>query len=93
MPSMAAVRGPIDRHLGKARVLVGKAETHCAEAKRGPARKCLRMLRRRLRMLGKALRARAVRKAVSPALVDPIGRAAATLANDVRTFTSDLTCR
>jgi hypothetical protein len=92
-PDMAAVRAPVDRHLGKARALVGKAESRCTLEKRGPARKSLRMARQRLRLLGKALHARPVRKTVPAALVEPIDRAATALAADLRTFTTGLSCR
>jgi hypothetical protein len=87
------MRADLDRHLGKARSLFDKAEERCESAKRGPAKRSLRGVRRRLGRVGKALRKSLVRRTISSAVTDPITRSAAALATDVRTLSTSLGCR
>jgi hypothetical protein len=93
VPELAAVRGPFDRHLAKAHALTQKAAARCELAKRGPARKGLRLLRRRLRMLGKAIRSQAQGRAVPPVVIEALAADAAALADDVRALAARLSCR
>jgi hypothetical protein len=92
VPALSPLRASFDRHLTKARALAHKADARCAQAKRGPARKGLRLLRQRLGMVGKSLRTRPVRTAVPSEVLDPLLRAAAALADDVRRLATSLAC-
>jgi len=87
------VRAELDRHLGKARTLLDKAEVRCDGAKRGPAKRSLRQMRRRLARIGRTLQRGLVRRTVSSAVTDPIARRAAALAADVRILSAGLGCR
>jgi hypothetical protein len=90
---LAPMRGDLDRHLGKARSLFDKAEARCQVAKRGPAKRNLRLVRRRLGKVGKTLRRSLSQRAISSAVTDPIARSAAAIAADVRILSSGLGCR
>jgi hypothetical protein len=87
------MRSDLDRHLGKAKGLLDKAEARCESAKRGPAKRSLRLVRRRLAKIGKALERSLARRTISSAVTAPIARSAAALATDVRALSSTLGCR
>jgi hypothetical protein len=87
------MRLELDRHLGKAKSLFDKAETRCESAKRGPAKRSLRLVRRRLGKVGKTLQRGVTHRAIAPGVSDSIARRTAALAADVRTLSSVLGCR
>jgi hypothetical protein len=90
--ALAAMRDGLDRHLRKGETFLDQAESRCGAGRKGPARRSLRMMRRRLARIGKAMHAKPVRRTIAPAVTDPIMRAAAGLASDARTFAGRLTC-
>jgi hypothetical protein len=90
-PALAAVRAKLDRHLGKARGLFDKADARCRRAKKGPAKRGLRMAKKRLGMLGKALNAKSARS-LPVGVTEPIMRDASTLGADVLTLSRKLAC-
>jgi hypothetical protein len=90
---LAVMRSHLDRHLGKARLHFDRAEARCGLAKRGPAKRSLRNVRRRLVKIGKMLQPKSVRNAVPPNVADPIAGTAAALGIDVRALAAALACR
>jgi hypothetical protein len=90
---LAAMRADLDRHLVKARTSFDEAEDRCESAKRGPAKRSLRGVRRRLGRVGKTLRKSLARRTISSGVTDPIARSTAALAADVRTLSTSLGCR
>jgi hypothetical protein len=91
-PELAAMRAKLDKHLGKARGLLDKADARCRLAKKGPAKKSLRMTKKRLAMLGKVLHAKPSRS-VPAGVTEPIMRSASSLGADVLRLSSTLVCR
>jgi hypothetical protein len=87
------MRPGLDRHLGRAQTLFDEAEDRCARAKRGPAKRSLRLVRRRLGRVGKALQRRLARRTVASTVTAPIARRAVALAADVRVLSTTLGCR
>jgi hypothetical protein len=87
------MREKLDRHLAKARRMFDRADQRCQLAKRGPAKRNLRLVRKRLKMVGKALVGKPVRRTVPTDVTDPIARTAATLGIDVRTLATSILCR
>ena len=91
-PALAAMRPKLDRHLGKARALFDRADAHCRLAKKGPAKKGLRMTRKRLAMLRKALHGKPARSFPAD-VTEPIMRSATALGADVLTLSHTIVCR
>jgi len=90
-PELAAVRAKLDRHVGKARGLFEKADARCRLAKKAPAKRSLRMTKKRLAMLRKALHAKPARS-LPAGVTEPIMRDASTLGADVSTLSHTLAC-
>jgi hypothetical protein len=90
-PELQPMLPKLDRHLGKAIVLFGKAEARCQAAKRGGAKRGLRDTRRRLFKLGKALNAKSAPR-ISSSVTEPIVRRTTALAADVRTLSGTIAC-
>jgi len=90
-PALAVMRPTLDRHLGKARGLFDKADARCHLAKKGPAKKSLRMTKKRLRMVGKALHGKPARS-LPAGVTDPIMRRATALGVDVLTLSNTIVC-
>jgi hypothetical protein len=87
------MRDHMERHLAKAMVLFDKAESRCRLAKRGPAKRSLRLVRQRLVKVGKALRSKLARKTLPPTVTDPIRTETSTLGLDVRALATTISCR
>jgi len=83
----------MERHLAKAMALFDKAQSRCQLAKRGPAKRSLRLVRKRLVKVGKALRSKLARKTLPPTVTDPIGHEASALGLDVRALATTISCR
>jgi len=81
------MRVRLDRNLGKARHLLDVAGASCDVAKRGPAKRRLRMMRRRLVRVAKTLR-----KGGAPTITAPIVQTTQALATDTRAFAAVLSC-
>ncbi len=89
---LAPMRAHLDRHLGRARTLLDKAEARCGLAKRAPAKRGLRGVRRRLGKVGRMLQMKLVRRTVPTTVTDPLVRRTSALAGDVRTLSAGLVC-
>ena len=87
------MRPHLDRRLGKARRHFDKAEARCGLTKRGPAKRSLQQVRRRLVKVGKMLQPKSARAAIPAGIADPIARSATALGVDVRALASALACR
>ena len=92
-PDLNPMRAKLAKHLAKAQRLFDKAEARCQVAKRKPAKRSLRMARRRLVKVGKMLLAKPARRTVPPGVTDPIARTATTLGTDLRTLASAIACK
>jgi len=90
--ALSSMRPAIDRHLARARVRLDAADARCAAAKRAPARRVLRQVRKRLVAVGRVLRSSAARRTLPRAATEPIMSAATTLATDTRTLAQHLAC-
>jgi hypothetical protein len=86
------MRAKLDRHLGKARSLFEKADARCRLTKKGPAKKNLRMTKKRLAMLAKALHGKPARS-LPAGVTEPITRRATALGADVLTLSRTIVCR
>ena len=86
------MRPTLDRHLGKARGLFDKADARCRLAKKGRAKKSLRMTKKRLAMLAKTLHGKPARS-LPTGVTDPIMRRATALGADVLTLSRTIVCR
>jgi hypothetical protein len=84
---LASMRQRLDRHLGKARTALDGAGTACGLEKRGPAKRRLRAVRKRLRRLAKTLR-----HGDPPAVTVPLVERAQALAAEARALGISLTC-
>jgi hypothetical protein len=91
-PALAGMRPKLDRHLGKARALFDRADARCRLAKKGPAKKSLRMTKKRLAMLAKALHGKSGRS-LPAGVSEPIMLRATALGADVRTLSRTIVCR
>ena len=91
-PELTPMRPKLGKHLAKARRLLDKAEARCQLTKRGPAKRSLRMVRKQLKVVGKALLGKPVRRTVPPAVTDPLARTTAALGTDVRTLATSMVC-
>jgi hypothetical protein len=91
--ALASMRARLDKHLLKARRMLDKAEARCRVAKRGPAKRSLRTVRKRLKLVGRVLVAKPVRRTAPPDVTDPIARTAAGLGTDVRALATSIDCR
>jgi len=87
------MRDHMERHLAKAMVLFDKAASRCQLAKRGPAKRSLRLVRQRLVKVGKALRSKLARKTLPPTVTDPIRTETSTLGLDVRALATTISYR
>ena len=89
---LAQMRAALDRHLRKAHALFDHAESRCGAGRAKPARRNLRMSRKRVVMIATAMHAKLVRRRISPDVSTPIVRASAALASDMRTLATHLLC-
>jgi hypothetical protein len=90
MPALPPIR--LDRHLGRARVLLDGADDRCRAAKRGPAKHRLRMMRKRLMLVGRVLGSAHARQAEPGDVMQRLRSEVGLLAADVRALARDLTC-
>jgi len=81
------MRPQLDKHLGKARTALDGAGASCELAKRGPAKRRLRAMRKRLRRTAETLR-----HVDPPAVTEPLVVRSQALAADAKAFAASLTC-
>src|SRR5262249_14169369 len=82
--ALAPMRDHLTRQLVKTRLLFDRAEVRCSAARRAPAARKLRGVRRRLMRLGKQLQSKLVRRTVPASVTAPIAARASALGADVR---------
>lgn len=90
---LAAMRPPLARQVSKAQTFLDRAEERCAAVKRGPAKRNLRKVSRRVSNVRRILRSRHARRTVPAELIAPLVGAAEDFVGDTRMLGTRLDCR